>query len=187
MIHKFEIRWAESQHGSTDWNIIVDCFERYHDDVPVMLLPCDPPGWSRPPALKPYRAQVFRNVLWLESHLAHHADQLDSEIWLGLCEGVSTENCEIAVSALWHLAELLNDVGKLNPRVATPALAARRAREAAKLPDLDYGSIKGPALSDFRAIVSHIGDPVEEILAAYGDLPESMMICSVSSACATST
>lgn len=171
---KFHIRWMDSVHTGDNFELILQTLEVGRDEGPIILVPqraASKPGFQ---AGSDYQALVFDNPDWLGAHLMEHQDELNHEIWLGICENVPREKRQSATGALWHFAKLLNKL-----RGAKQKKRSRSAR-ASSSPEnsvpLTYGAVKESPIESFDALIEQSGEAFESLAADYKNLPESVLI-----------
>lgn len=170
---KVQIRWIEPQHTGDDFDQIKHAMEVGDDEGPIILLPVRQRSSGITKASTRYPAQLFENPLWLVAHLVEHADDLDREFWLGVCEAWPASEVGVATSGAWYFKELMNELGGMNRRSRLPA----RAREdAEKFAGMTYGAISEPPLTAIDIIIENTGEAFEDIAHAFGELPRSIMI-----------
>ena len=167
------IRWIEPQHTGDDFEQIKKSMEVGDDEGPIILLPVRQRRSGITKANARYPAQLFENPLWLVAHLVEHADDLDREFWLGVCEATPESEVGIATSGAWYFKELINELGGMNRRSRLPA---RAREEAEKFAGMTYGAISEPPLTAIDIIIENTGEAFEDIAHAFGELPRSIMI-----------
>lgn len=165
----FRIRWVDSMHTADDFELILQALEVGRDEGPIILVPRRTARRLGPQAGADYQALVFDNPDWLGAHLIEHREQLDHEIWLGVCEDVPREKRQNATGALWHFAKLIDELSGRNRKLPRPARAAASA-------SLVYGAVKEPATECVEAFLEQSGDAFESLAAEYESLPASVLI-----------
>lgn len=166
---KFRIRWVDSMHTGDDFERILQALEVGRDEGPIILVPRRTVLRLGPQAGADYQALVFDNPDWLGAHLIEHRDQLDHEIWLGVCEDVPREKRQNATGALWHFAKLINEFAGRNRKLPRPARAAPSA-------SLVYGAVKEPPTECVEAFLEQSGDAFESLAAEHKSFPASVLI-----------
>jgi len=169
----FKIRWIEPQHTGDDLDQIKHAMEVGDDEGPIILLPVRQRGRGITKASTRYPAQLFEHPLWLVAHLVEHADDLDRDFWLGVCEASHESKAGISTSGAWYFKDLLNALGGMNRRSRLPA---RAKDEAEKFAGMTYGAISEPPLTAIDITIENAGEAFEDIAHAFGDLPHSIMI-----------
>jgi len=119
-MERARIRWIEPQHTGDDFGQIKDAMEAGDDEGPIILLPVRQRGRGISKASGRYPAQLFENPLWLIAHLVEHANDLDREFWIGICEN-RERSTDAVTSGLWHFKELLNRLGGMKRSTCLPA------------------------------------------------------------------
>lgn len=172
-LDKFKIRWVDSVHTGDDFELILQTIEMGRDEGPIILVP-------RRSARKPgsqkgadYQALVFDNPDWLDAHFMEHQDELNHEIWLGICENVPREKRPNATGALLYFANLLNELGGRN-RKSPRSVKAISSSE--NLISLTYGAVKESPIESFDALIEQSGEAFESLAADYKNLPKSILI-----------
>ncbi|WP_168727534.1 MULTISPECIES: hypothetical protein [Sphingomonas] len=166
---KFRIRWVDSVHTCDDFELILQALEVGRDEGPIILVPRRTARRLGTKAGADYQALVFENPDWLGAHLVEYRDQLDHEIWLGVCEGVPREKRQNATVALWHYAKLINELAGRHRKLPRPARAASSA-------PLVYGAIKEPPTECVEAFLEQFGDAFESMAAEYKNFPANILI-----------
>lgn len=166
---KFRIRWVDSMHTRDDFELILQALEVGRDEGPIILVPQRTARRLGTKAGADYQALVFENPDWLGAHLVEYRDQLDQEIWLGVCEDVPRDRRQNATGALWHFAKLINELGGRNRKLPRPARAASSE-------PLMYGAVKAPPTESVEAFLEQSGDAFESLAAEYKNLPASVLI-----------
>lgn len=166
---KFRIRWVDSMHTGDDFELILQALEVGRDEGPIILVPRRTARRLGTQAGADYQALVFENPDWLGAHLIEHRDQLDHEIWLGVCEDVPREKAQNAKGALWHFARLVDELAGRNRKLSRPAKAAASA-------SLVYGAVKEPPTECVEAFLEQSGDAFESLAAEYKSFPASVLI-----------
>ena len=166
---KFRIRWVDSMHTGDDFELILQALEVGRDEGPIILVPRRTARRLGTQAGADYQALVFENPDWLGAHLIEHRDQLDHEIWLGVCEDVAREKAQNATGALWHFARLVDELAGRNRKLSRPAKAAASA-------SLVYGAVKEPPTECVEAFLEQSGDAFESLAAEYRSFPASVLI-----------
>jgi hypothetical protein len=169
----FSIRWVGTVHTGDDFELILQTLEAGRDEGPLILAPRASFRTPSSDTNRNYRSLVFENPDWLGAHLAEHRNDLNHEIWLGICQEVPREKRDLATAALWHFAVLLDDLAKRNKRRPRPARAAAIEEN---LKPLDYGTVGTAPISSFKAVLSHSGEAFDDVAAAHGALPPTILI-----------
>ena len=167
------IRWIEPQHTGDDFEQIKHAMEVGDDEGPIILLPVGQRGSKITKASTRYPVQLFENPLWLVAHLVEHADDLDREFWLEVCEASPESEADVATSGAWYFKEILNELGGMNRRSRLPARAKEEAEKFAGMTD---EAIPEPPLTAVDILIENAGDAFEDIAEAFGKLPRSIMI-----------
>jgi len=170
---RLKIRWIEPQHTSDDFDQIKHAMEVGDDEGPIILLPVRQRGRGITKASTRYHSQLFKNPLSLVAHLVEHADDLDREFWLGVCEASPESEVGIATSGAWYFKELMNELSGINRR---SRLTAQAREEAEKFAGMTYGAISKPPLTAIDIIIENAGEAFEDIAQAFGKLPRSILI-----------
>lgn len=166
---KFRIRWVDLMHTGDDFELILQALEVGRDEGPIILVPRRTARRLGPQVGADYQALVFDNPDWLGAHLIEHRDQLDHEIWLGVCEDVPREKRRNATGALWHFAKLINELAGRKPKVPRPARAALST-------SFVYGAVKEPPTEHVEAFLEQSGDAFESLATEHRNLPTSVLI-----------
>ncbi len=172
-LEKFKIRWVDSLHTGDDFELILQTLEVGRDEGPIILVP---QRAGRKPGFQTgsdYQALVFDNPDWLGAHLMEHQDELNHEIWLGICENVPREKRQIATGALWHFAKLLNKLGGGKRKRSRSARASSSPENSVPL---TYKAVKESPIESFDALIEQSGEAFESLAADYKNLPESILI-----------
>jgi hypothetical protein len=171
-MERARIRWIEPQHTGDDFDQIKRALEIGDDEGPIILLPVRQRGRGMSKASGRYPAQLFENPLRLIAHLVEHANDLDREFWIGICE--DPERSPDAVTAgLWYFKDLLNRLGEMNRSTRLPA---RGRQEADRFAAMTYGAISEPPLMAIDIVIENSGNAFDDIAKAMGDLPRSILI-----------
>ncbi|WP_454597625.1 hypothetical protein [Qipengyuania sp. SM2507] len=170
---RVKIRWIEPQHTGDDFDQIKHAMEVGDDEGPIILLPARQRRSGIIKASARYPAQLFKNPLWLVAHLVEHANDLDREFWLGVCEASPESEADVATSGAWYFKEILNELGGMNRRSRLPV---RAKEEAEKFAGMTYGAVSEPPLTAIDIIIENAGEAFKDIAHVLGDLPHSIMI-----------
>ena len=169
---KFRIRWVDSVHTCDDFELILQALEVGLDEGPIISVPRRAARRLGTKAGADYQALVFENPDWLGAHLVEYRDQLNHEIWLGVCEGVPRERRQDATVALWHYAKLINELAGWNRKLPRPG-------RAGSLAPLVYGAVKEPPAEFVEAFLEQSGDAFESMAAEYKNFPANILISRV--------
>jgi hypothetical protein len=167
------IRWIDSQDMGDDFEQLKQSMEIGDDEGPIILLPVPQRGPGIRKATTRYPAQLFENPLWLVAYLFEHADDLNTEVWLGICEVSTRSQAATATSGAWYFKQLINDLGGMNRRSRVPAKAKKNS---AKFANMTHWLISEPPLPVVDIIIENTGEAFEEIAEAFDKLPRSVMI-----------
>lgn len=164
---KFRIRWVDLMHTGDDFELILQALEVGRDEGPIILVPQRTARRLGTKAGADYQALVFENPDWLGAHLVEYRNQLDQEIWLGVCEGVPREKRQDATVALWHYAKLINELaGRKRPRPG----------RAGSLAPLVYGAVEEPPAECVEAFLEQSGEAFETMALEYKNIPATILI-----------
>ncbi|GEO00582.1 hypothetical protein NSE01_24140 [Novosphingobium sediminis] len=166
---KFRIRWVDSMHTGDDFELILQALEVGLDEGPIISVPRQAARRLGTKVGADYQALVFDNPDWLGAHLMEHRDQLDQEIWLGVCEDVPRDRRQNATAALWHFAKLINELAGRNRKLPRPARAASSA-------PLVYGAVEESPTESVEAVLEQSGEAFESMASEYKDFPASILI-----------
>ena len=172
-MERARIRWIEPQHTGDDFDQIKRAMEIGDDEGPIIFLPVGQRGRGNSKASGRYPAQLFENPLWLIAHLVEHANDLDREFWIGICELAPEGSTEAATSGFWHFTELLNRLGGMNRSARLPA---KGRLDAEKFAGMTYGAISEPPSTSIDIVIENCGDAFDDIGKAMGDLPRTILI-----------